>query len=371
MRNKRILLLHISNVSGHHSASIAIENAIKIISPKTQILTLNAFNYLHPHGEGIINSFYMFVIKRMPFLWGHLYDNSYWIKKTVWIKNAIHWFNFRKLEALLNDFQPDAVASTQAFPCGMVADFKQIKGINLPLVAVLTDFTLHSYWLYRNVDYYITPSEEIKLKLIEKGIESNRIKALGIPFNPNFSQNLTKFEARKKLNLNGSLFTILIMGGGQGIGPIKAVVKILNSLKLNLQGIIVCGTNKRLYSWIKKRLKSYNKNIRLFGYIKNVPELMSAADIIITKPGGITCAEALSKKLPMIIISPIPGQEANNAYYLTNQNAAIKTDKPGCLTGIITDLYNRPEKLKELSEAAARISKPNAARDIARLLLEL
>lgn len=371
MPSKHVLLMHISNISGHRSASLSIEKEIKILSPQTETLSLNAFSYVHPHGEKLINFLYMLTIQRLPFIWAHLYDNPYWKRRTRRIKELIHYFNFPKLDSLFNKFQPDVVVSTQAFPCGMVADFKEARGINLPLVAVLTDFIPHSYWIYDNVDYYITPSEEIKEKMIQKGIEPQRIRTFGIPLNSKFNQKLDKAEIRKKLKLQERLFTILIMGGGQGIGPIKDVVRILDNLKFSFQEIVVCGTNKRLYFCLKKRLKSYRKNILLLGYVQNMEELMSASDVIITKPGGITCAEALSKGLPMIIMSPIPGQEANNASYLTREGAAVKANYARDLTDLISDLYNHPQKLKELSKTALRISKPNAARDIAQLILDL
>lgn len=371
MGNKRILLMHISNISGHRSASLSIEKAIKILSPQTQTLSLNAFHYVHPRGERIINFLYMLTIQKLPFIWAHLYDNPYWNKRTAGFKEFIHRYNFPKLKALFEEFKPDAVVTTQAFPCGMVADFKQTAGIELPLVAVLTDFAPHSYWIYESVDYYVVPSEEIKQKLIQKGISPERLKTLGIPFDPKFNRTLNKAEVRKKLGLDESLFTILVMGGGQGLGPIRGIVRTLDDLNLDFQEIVVCGTNKRLYRWLKKRLNSYRRNILLFGYADNMEELMSAADIIITKPGGITCVEALSKGLPMLIMSPIPGQEANNASFLTREGTARKINKTGDLAGVISELYSRPEKLKELSAAALRISKPNAAQDIARLILAL
>ena len=371
MPNKRILLMHISDVSGHRSASLAIEKAIKIQSPQTETQTLNALNYLYPQAERLINSIYMFLIQRFPFVWAHLYDNSYWVKKMQRFKQRIHYFNLPKLEALFKEFRPDVVVSTQAFPCGMVADYKRIKKISLPLVAVLTDFVPHSYWIYDTIDYYITPSQVVKQRLIKKNIDPERIKPFGIPFDTKFNQDSNKSEIRKKLNLEDNLFTILIMGGGQGLGPIKRIIKALDNLRFKLQEIVVCGVNKRLYYQLKRGLSCYRKKILLLGYAENIEELMSAADLIITKPGGITCAEALTQGLPMLIISPIPGQETNNTAYLTNQGAAIKADKPEDLVDIINDLYNHPEKLKQLSQASLRTSKPNAASDIARLLLEL
>jgi processive 1,2-diacylglycerol beta-glucosyltransferase len=369
MPSKRILLMYISNVSGHRSASLAIEKALKLISPQTRTLALNAFKYTHPRGEKIVNSVYMFMIQRLPFLWGHLYDNPAWFKKIRRLKDMLHYCNLSKLEALFNDFRPDLVVSTQAFPCGMVADFKRAKGIKLPLVAVLTDFIPHSYWIYNTVNYYIVPSAGIMHRLIEKGVGAERIRPLGIPFDLKFNQEFDKPAIRKRLNLEAGLFTVLVMGGGQGLGPLKKIVEVLENSGHNLQEIVVCGTNKRAYQRLKNRLGRYKRKISLFGYAENIEELMSAADIIITKPGGITCAEALSKGLPMLIISPIPGQEASNTAYLTAQGAAIKISQPKDLLAVIDDLYNHPEKLKELSAAALRMSKPNAAQDIAQLLL--
>jgi len=363
--------MHISNISGHRSASLAIEKAIKIQSPQSQILTLNAFKYMHPHAEKIVNFFYLFVIKKLPFIWSYLYDNSFWIKKTDRIKGFIHNFDFSKLDSLINDFHPDVVVSTQAFPCGIVADFKRIRRLDLSLIAVLTDFVPHSYWIYDNINCYVTPSEEVKQRLIQKGINEDRIKTLGIPFDPKFNKILSKAEIRKKLNLKEGVFTILIMGGGQGLGPIKNIVKIIDNLKIDLQEIIVCGSNKRLYYWLKRKSKSYKKSILLLGYVQNIEELMSAADLIITKPGGVTCAEALSKGLPMIITCPIPGQEANNTSYLISKRAAIKVSYPEELEYILNDLHNHPEKLRKLSKKALEISKPNAAADIAQLILDL
>ncbi|MBU0549258.1 MAG: glycosyltransferase, partial [Candidatus Omnitrophica bacterium] len=132
--------------------------------------------------------------------------------------------------------------------------------------------------------------------------------------------------------------------------------------------IVTCGNNKKVYSRLKKKQKHYKKKMLLLSYAHNMEELMSAADLIITKPGGITCAEALSKGLPMLIVSPIPGQEANNTSFLVGQKAAIKIANAKDLVKVITDLYNHPEKLKALSESAKRISKPAAAEDIAKLL---
>lgn len=371
LKSKRIILMYISEVSGHHSATLAIEKALKILEPNIEVLNIDGFNYTNPVSEKIVNRLYMAVIKRTPQIWDYLYDNPAVVKKIEKIKNAVHKFNSPKLKNLFDKFRPDAVICTQAFPCGMVADFKKTYASTIPLVAVLTDYVPHSYWVYDTVDYYITPSEEVSLRLIKKGVPADKIKPLGIPFDPKFNENVIKNELMHKLHLNPNLFTILIMGGGQGFGPIKTIIRSLEKIKKDFQELIVTGTNKKLYKSLKTKVKKYKKKILLFGYVNNIHELMGISDIIVTKPGGVTISEVLAKRLPMIIVKPIPGQEVNNTAYLTDRKAAVEINRPKDINLIIEDFLENRQKLGRLTEAAGRIAKPNASLDIAKFLLDL
>jgi len=371
MPPKRIILMYISEVSGHHSATLAIEKALKMLQPDTEVLNINAFNYTNPISEKIINRLYMGVLKRTPQIWDYLYDNPAVIKRVEKIKETIHKFNSPKLQMLFDKFEPDAVVCTQAFPCGMCADYKKTYHSNMPLVAVLTDYVPHSYWIYDMVNYYITPSQDITQRLMKKGVAPDKIMPFGIPFDPGFNEPLDKLKIAQKLKLNQNIPTILIMGGGQGLGPIKTIVKSLENVKGETQELVVTGTNKKLYNSLKRKIKKYKKKILLFGYVDNINELMAISDIIITKPGGVTCAEVLTKHLPMLIVKPIPGQEANNTHYLTEKGAAIKIDEPQDTNLVIEALLKDRDKLNRLCESAGRLSKPNASLDIARLLLKL
>jgi len=252
-----------------------------------------------------------------------------------------------------------------------VADYKKYYNSKLPLVAVLTDYIPHSYWIYDEVDFYISPSEDVSARLQKKGVPAAKIKSYGIPFDPKFHDQIDRNTVCQKLGLNPQIPTVLIMGGGQGLGPIKTIIKNLEKVKNDSQEIIVCGTNKKLYKSLKRKIKKYKKEIRLFGYVNNINELMSASDIIITKPGGVTTAELLTRKLALIIAKPLPGQEANNTAYLSEKGAAIKVDRPDTINAVIEELLTNKNRLNQLKEAAAKIAKPNASLDIARLLLSL
>jgi len=350
---------------------MAIEKAIKQKRPDTEILNINAFNYTNPISEKVINRIYMEVIKRTPRIWDYLYDNPSVVKGLENIKKHVHKSNSPKLKKLFDSFNPDLVVCTQAFPCGMVADYKKTYGVKLPLVAVLTDYIPHSYWVYDLVDYYITPTEDVSARLEKKGVDRSKIKAYGIPFDLKFNQKLSDGEIFHKLKLNPEKPVVLIMGGGQGLGPIKTVVKSLEKSRHDIQELVVAGTNKKLFRSLRRKIKHYKKNIHLFGFIQNIHELMHISKVILSKPGGVTTAEVLSIGLPMVIVKPIPGQEINNTNFLTQKGAAIQVDDPKDAYKIIDELLGDKAKLEKLKSQALKIAKPNASLDIANLLLNI
>lgn len=368
---KRIVLMYISEVSGHRNAALAIERAIRILEPQSEITNINAFNYTNPIAEKVVNSIYMGIIKVAPKFWDYLYDNPKIVKRVEKTKQNIHKANSPKLKQLFDRLKPDVVVCTQAFPCGMVADYKKTYESDLPLVAVLTDFTPHSYWIYDQVNLYITPSEDVSLRLIKKGVCVDKIKALGIPFDHKFNAPLEKERVFHKYKLSSELPTILIMGGGQGLGPIKTIVRSLEKVDRRIQEIVVTGTNKKLYRSLKRKIKKYKQKILLFEYAQHINELMFISDIVISKPGGVTTAEVLAKGKPMIIVKPLPGQEASNTAYLTEKGAALKVGRPRKINLAVNDLLKNALKLNRISSIAEYISKPNASMDIAKLLLRL
>ncbi|MBM3252586.1 MAG: hypothetical protein FJZ11_07420, partial [Candidatus Omnitrophica bacterium] len=243
MSVNKVLLMYISEVSGHHSATIAIEKALQVLKPDIITKNINSFNYTNPILEKIINKAYISVIKRKPEVWEYLYDNPKIVKSTRRIKEAIHRSNHKKLQALLDEFSPDCIVCSQAFPCGMVADYKKTYNLRTPLMAVLTDYAPHAYWLYDEIDYFIVANQESRQRLIREGIRQERIKILGIPIDQKFAKDVNKEKVAAGLGLDLTLPIILVMGGGQGLGPVKKIIKSFNKIKMYFQVIVICGTN--------------------------------------------------------------------------------------------------------------------------------
>lgn len=371
MQNKKILLTYITENSGHHRASNAIESGLKMLQPGVETMNINGFAYTNPILEKVINTTYMGVIKRKPEVWEYLYDNPKVLKSVQGLRDAIHKFNSKKLKVLLEDFRPDAVVSTQAFPCGMIADYKKNLGLRLPLFGVLTDHAPHSYWIFESIDYYIVPSEMSRAHFIKNGVSDGKIKIFGIPIEPKFARKCDKEKIRRKIGLGAASPTILIMGGSQGLGPVEGIVNALEHLEISFQLIVVCGINKRLEKSLSRKKKKFRKKMFVMGHVNNVDELMDVSDLIVTKPGGLTTSEALSKDLPMIIIHPIPGQEAKNAEFLLQQGVAVKAEDSTDIAALARELFLDNVKLNEMRKRAAELKKPNAAVDIAKLVLAL
>ncbi len=370
MAKKRVLLLYISVNSGHQKAALAIEKALRLLDPETEILSVNSFNYTNPLVEKVINRTYLGVIKNRPEVWEYLYDNPKVFRSLGRLRDLIHKFNSGKLKTLLDEFKPDVITCTQAFPCGMIADYKTSFKLDVPLIGVLTDCYPHAYWFFDSVDYYIVNSETATKKMEEHGIPAAKIKVYGIPIDPKFAEKVDVEGVRKKLGLDPALPTVLIMGGNQGLGPLAEFVNELNKVSCPLQLIVVAGSNKRLFDWLEKRKRSLRFKTVVYAYTTEVYELMSVSSLIVTKPGGLTISEALSKDLPIIILNPIPGQEAKNTEYLVNEDAAVKADNAADAALLTEMLLGNKSKLEHMRVNAKRIAKPGSSADIARLILE-
>lgn len=370
MKKKRVLLLYISENSGHQKAALALEKAIRMLEPETEIMNINSFNYTNPLVERVIHRTYMGVIKNRPEVWEYLYDNPKVFRSLRRLRELIHKSNSGKLKTLLEDFKPDAIACTQAFPCGMIADYKTSFGLNTPLIGVLTDSYPHSYWFFDAVDYYVVNSETAMEKFTEHGIPREKIRIYGIPIDPKFADKVDASAVRTEIGLDATVPTVLIMGGGQGLGPIAELVNELNRISHPVQIIVVAGNNKKLLDWLERRKQTLRMKTVIYGFTKDVDKLMSVSTLIITKPGGLTISEALSKSLPIVILNPIPGQEAKNTEYLLKNGAAVKADNAADAALLTEALITQRSKLEQMRGNAGRITKPDSSMAIARLILE-
>ena len=369
MNLNRILIFYISVNSGHQIAAMAIEDAIRILDRSVETLNINHFRYTNPVLAQLIMKTYHGILKRTPEIWDYLYDNPNVKDKTGKLRNLVHKLNTIKLRRLIEWYKPELIVCTQAFPCVAMAEYKRSRKVDIPIVGIVTDYGVHSYWVDADVDLYVVPTEESKERLVELGVSGSRVEVLGIPVNPRFYVPLDQDKVRCRLGIDGAKPVVLIIGGGQGMISMEEIVRYLAKLPLEFYLIVVCGTNKSL----RKKLEEVQERLRLpmqiYGYVTNIEEFMSIADIMITKPGGLTITEALVKRLPMVIVNPIPGQEAKNTEFLIRHKAAIMAKDARDVARHVGDLISSPSELERLKQRMSSLSKPKAAFDIAQRII--
>ncbi len=370
--SKKVLIFYISRYSGHYHAASAIERGLLTLTRDVEVHKINALTYTNPILGAIINKAYLEVIKKRPEIWGHIYDNPDVIKKTKRARETLHRFNMSKIKRLIESYSPDIVFCTQAFPCGMIADYKRTSGKDVLLIGVLTDHAPHSYWLFEEVNYYIAPSEETARALGQKGVLPERIKTYGIPVDPKFCHKREIPGIKNNLGLSDEGPVILIMGGSQGLGAVEEVAgSLMEDRQHKYQLVVVSGSNKKLYTRLQRLKRDKPEgNISVLSYVENIDELMEASDVIITKAGGMTIAEALVKRLPMLIVNPIPGHEQMNTDYLVGKGAAIQIEDYGEIHQKLNKLFDSKGLLNDMKKSCSELAKPNSALDIAKLAFE-
>jgi processive 1,2-diacylglycerol beta-glucosyltransferase len=362
--------MYITARSGHCQAARAVEQGIRQLRPDAEILTIDAFQYLNPFLARMVDRMYLSVIQKRPELWEYLYDNPEVVERSRRFRTMLHRYDSPRLKGLLEDFQPEAIACTQAFPCGLVADYKSENGFGVPLYAVLTDFLPHAYWVHDRVDGYLVPSDQTRGWLTDRGVRSDRIHVTGIPIDPSFSESPDPVAIRRRLQMDASVPAVLLMGGGQGLGPLLEAVDALDDLSQSFQMLAVTGTNETLYHRLITRAPKLQHPIQVFGHVDFIRDLMSVSDLIVTKPGGLTTSEALAEGLPILAVHPIPGQENNNARFLVDQGVACWIQNTEELARLVQELLDHPTRRREIAGRARALGRPRSAVDAARLILE-
>jgi len=368
---KRITILHISDFGGHRKAAQNIKEALFFKDPRIKVNTLNGLGYFYPRGEKIVNFIYLLTIKYFPHLWGKAYDRQKVIKALTPCRKIVHRFTFHKLRRLINESKPDCFVATQAFPCGLVADFKESKNVKIPLVAIVTDYHPNRFWIHPGVDRYVVACQEARDVLIGHGVAQQNIEILGIPISVNFLTSYPKEAVAQELGFVYKLPSVLIMGGGLGLGPIKFIAQHLDDLEQDFQIIVVCGRNQRLYQWFLKNKRTFKKPLFIFGYTDSVDKIMDFSDIIITKGGGITISESLAKGLCIIVTNPIPGQEERNVEYLNKLQAIVRADRAETVAEVVGNILNNPKDMYRFKERAKANSFIDSSLRIVDLILEL
>ena len=372
---KNILIVYATAGIGHKKASLAIKKAFDEMALKdVQVTLIDALDYTNDFFKWSYLQAYLLMVNKLPLFWGFMYyltDSPFVNMIVSKARRLNNWLNSFRLVKYLLETKPDVVISTHFFASEVIAVLRKKGVLKSHLVTVVTDYRLHSWWVSGFVDTYVVASKAAVEDLVRWGIPQSKVKLLGIPVEPAFSKPVDTEKIWADTGLKKGVFTVLVIGGGFGVGPIEDIVKAIDGVSQPVQAVVICGNNKELVGRMEALKKSLKINIKVFGFVDNVYEYMTIADVLISKSGGITVSESMVKELPMIIIAPIIGQETRNSDFLVANGVALKLSSVSDLKNALEDLTAHPEKLKKMKKSIEDIKKPTACYDIAKLAIGL
>lgn len=318
LRKKRILLLSEGFGAGHTQAAHALSVGLRLLSPdlRTRVFELGAF--LHPTLAPWIFSAYRKTLLTQPKLYGMVYRAQYNKSLNRITQLALHRIFYSQTAELIRQLRPDTIVCTHPFPNVVVSRLKR-AGLDIPLCTVITDYDAHGTWVSPEVNKYLVSTAEVKEKLqSQHGVPAHRIEVTGIPVHPNFWQQHNREELRQQFGLR-DMPTVLVMGGGWGMLNKESLMAHMTTWREQIQFLFCFGNNDKARAQLAETPLFQHPNIHLFGFTREIDKLMDVSDLLITKPGGITCTEGLAKGIRMLFYSPIPGQEEENCQYFTEQ----------------------------------------------------
>jgi processive 1,2-diacylglycerol beta-glucosyltransferase len=380
----RVLIATVTAGGGHLAAAAALDEAWRAKRPDDVIDRIDLLKFFSPlhrkvHAEG-----YVTLVEHAPELWGMLFkktDHPALARRMNRLKQLFPSNSRAKFARYVEAFDPDVVLCTHYLPLEMLAKLKK-SGEPVPtkknrktpkaatsaasqncaprpfVVSVVTDFEAHALWMEPCVDMYCVAAEETGARLLARGAAANTIVVTGIPISARFSSEPDPIKVRQTLGLRDDQPVLLVLSGGFGMGPVAEILTELDKVPGAFQTLVVTGRNEEL----RRELSGVDRKhpTHVLGFASNMHELMTIADLIISKPGGLTSSEALALGKPLFILNPIPGQEAANSDFLLEHGAATKVNRVEDLPFRVGQLLGS-KKLAEMARASRTLGRPDAA----------
>ncbi len=402
---RTILFLIADTGAGHRSAANAIRNAITLISQKEQeewharqqqstesgahageppttelspapptyrIEIVDVFEEYSrfPLREAV--KLYGPAIRYNPKIYGRVFHLSNEERSIIAMQNVASPLILNGLIRLITGVQPDVIVSIHPLLNQVTIKALQKLRMHIPFLVVVTDLvSLHFAWLAHGADAYIVPTEQAKALFLSRGFDPRRIHMLGMPIDPKFTRPMeNKEELRRKFGLAPELPVVLLVGGGDGAGGLYDAARAISRARLSVQLLVITGRNKRLYAHLQRTRRSFHVPVKVFGFVQNMPEMMRASDVIITKAGPGTINEALACDLPIILSGYVPGQEEGNVdFVLKNDVGILAYDSIELVDGLRRLVKPGSATMRRQVENAKRLSRPYASFDIANCIL--
>ena len=370
----KVLILSASAGAGHIRAAEAVERAFREAGAAREVKHIDTLQFTNKVFRTLYSKAYIEMVNKSPELLGWLYDALDKPWKNERRRLALDKLNTRPFVRMLEEERPDICVCTHFLPAEIISWLKAKRRTRARQAVVVTDFDVHAMWLCHHYEQYFVALEETGAHLTALGVPADKVTVSGIPIDPVFSVGKDRREVCAKHNLRPDVVTILLSAGGFGVGPVEKIVTSLVELKSEAQVVALCGRNEELRHKVEAAAAGARPSrvaIRAVGYTTEVDELMTASDLLLGKPGGLTTSEALAKGLAFCVVNPIPGQEERNSDHLLEEGVAVRCNNLPALAFKLDRLLADPRKLAAMRANALRLARPHAARDIVSKLLTL
>jgi len=384
----RVLIATVTAGGGHLAAAAALDEAWRALRPRDVVERLDVLTLFSPLHRRIYSEGYVKLAMHTPELYGLVFRKTDDLKVTRRLNRLQRLFpspSRRRFTQHVRQFKPDAVLCTHFMPLEVLEQIETASERRVPrgrgahgkvsaamtrpsdrkpspfVASIITDFEAHALWMTSCVDLYCVAAEETRARLVARGASPENIVATGIPIAAKFSTRSDARTIRKALGLRDDLSLLLVLSGGFGMGRVGRILGPLDRVSRPVQVVVVCGRNEELRREIVGR--RHKRPTRVLGFTTNMHEWMTAADLIITKPGGLTSSEALALGRPLLILDPIPGQETANSDFLLEHGAAAKVNSVEDLPFRVEQLLGS-QKLAAMAKAAKALGRPRAAEAI-------
>jgi len=370
---KRILVLSASVGAGHMRAAEAVELALRQLDPEAEVQNIDVLDLTNASFRRLYGKLYIELVNSAPHVLGLVYDMldrpPSAQRKSDRLRLLIERLNLGRLLHLLRDNTWDVIVNTHFLPAEIIASLRSKGQINTPQLTATTDFETHRMWVNQPCDHYFTATDEGAAYLTYWGVPAKDISVTGIPIHPVFSEEKDPSACRQRLGLGDDRPVIVQMAGGFGMGPVEKIFVGVLSVDRPLQIVVVAGRNELLKSRLEQIEVPSRHRATVMGFTREIDELMAAADIVLSKPGGLTTSEVLARGAALLIANPVPGQETRNSDFVLENGAGVKVNNLPTLAHKLSRLLDQPAVLQQMKANARRLGRPQAAFDVARAAL--
>jgi processive 1,2-diacylglycerol beta-glucosyltransferase len=369
-----ILVLSASVGAGHMRAAQAVELALRQLAPDANVRNVDVLTLTNAAFRRLYGKAYLDLVNLAPHVLGYIYDHMDKPRspdsKRDKLRLALEKLNLKNFVELMEQGAWDVVVNTHFLPAEIIASLRREGRLSVPQITVTTDFETHRLWVNEPCDHYTTATQEGAAYLRHWGV-TGPVSVTGIPIYPVFSQPKDRAECLRNQGLVGDRPIVLQLAGGFGVGPVAKIFGGILAVQVPLEIVVVAGKNEEAKRQLEQTSVPPRHRAKILGFTDQIDELMCVADVVLSKPGGLTTSEVLARGAAMAIVNPIPGQESRNSDFLLEHGAAIKINNVGTLPLKLTELLNDALRLASLKQNARKIAKPRAAFDVASLALDI